>query len=48
MYFASAMPVYGLDKSNINDILSAMTSIIYNYFRDTCGVLEVTDASHLD
>ena len=42
------MPVYGIDKSNINDALSAMTSIIYNYFCDTCGVLEVTDASHLD
>jgi len=48
MYFASAMPVSGIDKLNINDTLSAMTSIIYNYFRDTCGVLEVTDDSHLD
>ena len=47
MYFTSAMPVFGIDKSNINDTLSAMTSIIYNYFHDTCGVLEVTDASHL-
>ena len=28
--------------------MSAITSIIYNYFRDTCGVLEVTDASHFD
>ena len=42
------MPVYGIDKSNINDALSALTSIIYNYFRDTCGVLEVTEASQLD
>ena len=48
MYFAGAMPVYGIGKSHINDTLSAMKSISYNYFRDTCRLLEVTDASHLD
>ena len=46
-YFAAALPISGIDKSIINDTLSAMNSVIYAYFRDNFGTLEDTNTSHL-
>ena len=46
-YFAAAMPISEIDKSNINDTLSAMTSVIYAYFRDNFGTLEDTNTPYM-
>ena len=39
--FAAAMPISGIDTSNIEDTLNAMYSVIYDYFRDNFGTLEM-------
>ena len=46
-YFVNALPISGINSSDINNTLQAMNSVIYEYFRENCGMLKDANTLHL-